>query len=159
MSCHLQSKTKETNIRPQTFHLIWAKDVIVNMMPHCRRLSRQYRSTFMSWGCGNMWLSPVPVKHIDTVTVDSSGEVVNMCSYGRKENTACHCASFHPPYSITHSCHLLASHLPVSHGELSPAGVSCQSCVSWQTHLRLCVLAVTATSIIGLETECRTGAN
>lgn len=111
-----------------------------------------------------MWLSVAPVTHMDTVTVDSSGEVINMCSYGRKE----HCMaqrfisptllhySLLSPTGFTPSC-VSANSCSFSHGELSPAVVSYQSCISCQTHLRLCVLAVTATSIIRLKTSCRTG--
>lgn len=119
----------------------------------------------MPYGCRNMWLSAALVTHMDTVTVDSSDEVINICSYGRKE----HCMSqrfisptlLHfsllSPTGFTPSC-ISANSCSFSHGEPSPAGVSYESCISCQTHLRLCVLAVTATSIIRLKTWCRTGA-
>lgn len=112
----------------------------------------------MPCSCGNMCLSVAPVTHIDIVTVDSSGEVINMCSWGRKE----HCMlqrfisptllhySLLSPTGFTPSC-VSANSCRSSHGELSPAGVSCLSHVSCQTHLRLGVLAVTATYIIWLQ--------
>lgn len=68
----------------------------------------------------------------------------------------------HPSDYFSHSCHL-ASHLPAflqipstpQMVTFFTAGVSYQLCILCQTHCRLRVLAVTATSIIWLEKGCK----